>query len=48
MPSAWLTAVLDESDVGDGKADEEKTRSVIDACNMFVLISVSRLSLLSA
>lgn len=42
-----MTAAFDESDVGDGKADEEKTRSVADACNVFVLISVSRLRLLS-
>jgi len=28
--------VFDESDIGYGKADEEKTRSVVHVCNMFV------------
>jgi hypothetical protein len=39
--------VFDESDIGDGKAYEVKTRSAVATCNVFVLISVSRLSLLS-
>lgn len=43
----YKTAVFDESDIGYGRADEEKTRSAVDACNMFALVSVSRLSLLS-
>ena len=28
--------MFDESDIGYGKADEEKTRSVVHVCNMFV------------
>jgi hypothetical protein len=32
----YRTAVFDESDIGYSKADEEKTRSAVAVCNVFV------------